>query len=67
MAQEACGQYLFTSLRDGDVLPAPSALDAVEKDDENAIVNMVCVKLDEYARAYDDKAVKKNFEYSCMA
>mgnify|MGYP000700724836 CR=1 FL=1 len=21
MAQEACGQYLFTSLRDGDVLP----------------------------------------------
>ena len=22
MAQEACGQYLFTSLRDGDVLPA---------------------------------------------
>ena len=54
MAQEACGQYLFTSLRDGDVLPAPSTLDAVEKDDENAIVNMVCVNLDEYARAYDD-------------
>ena len=59
MAGEACGQYLFTSLRDGDVLPAPSALDAVKKDDENAIVNMVCVNLDEYARAYDDKAVKK--------
>ena len=59
MAQEACGQYLFTSLRDGDVLPAPSTLDAVEKDDENAIVNMVCVNLNEYARAYDDKAVKK--------
>ena len=59
MAQEACGQYLFTSLRDGDVFPAPSTLDAVEKGDENAIVNMVCVNLDEYARAYDDKAVKK--------
>ena len=28
MAQEACGQYLFTSLRDGDVLPAPTPLDA---------------------------------------
>ena len=26
MAQEACGQYLFTSLRDGDVLPAPTLL-----------------------------------------
>ena len=24
MAQEACGQYLFTSLRDGEVLPAPN-------------------------------------------
>lgn len=59
MAQEACGQYLLTSLRDGDSLPAPSALDTVKKDDENAIVNMVCVNLDEYARAYDDKAVKK--------
>lgn len=56
---EACGQYLFTSLRDGNALPVPSALDAVEKDDEHALVNMVCVNLDEYARAYDDKAVKK--------
>lgn len=59
MAQEACGQYLFNSLRDGEALPAPSPLNAVEKDDENAIVNLVCVNLDEYARAYDDKAVKK--------
>jgi hypothetical protein len=59
MAQEACGQYLFTSLRDGDALPIPSSLDAVEKDDEHALVNMVCVNLDAYARAYDDKAVKK--------
>lgn len=59
MAQEACGKYLFTSLRDGDAPPAPSALDAVEKDDENALVNMVYVDLDKFARAYDDKAVKK--------
>lgn len=59
MAGEACGQYLFNSLRDGDILPVPSALDSIEKDDENALVNLVCVNLDEYARAYDDKAVKK--------
>ena len=51
MAQEACGQYLFTSLRDGDVLPAPTPL--------AALVNLICVNLDEYARAYNDKAVKK--------
>ena len=59
MAQEACGQYLFTSLRDGDTLPVPTPIDALEKDEDAAFINMVCVNLDEYARAYDDKAVKK--------
>ena len=59
MAQETCGQYLFTSLRDGDVLPTPSPLDAVKMDEDAALVNLICVNLDEYARAYNDKAVKK--------
>ena len=59
MAEEACGQYLFASLRDGDTLPAPSSLDTVAKDDKNAFVNMICVNLDVYARAYDDRVVKK--------
>ena len=59
MAQEACGQYLFTSLQDGEHLPSPSSLDDVQKEDALALVNMVCVNLDAYARAYDDKAVKK--------
>ena len=59
MAQEACGQYLFTPLRDGEHLPSPSSLDDVQKEDAHALVNMVCVNLDAYARAYDDKAVKK--------
>ena len=59
MAQEACGQYLFTSLVDGDPLPKASNISNVEKDDDTAFVNLVCVNLDEYARAYDDKAIKK--------
>ncbi len=59
MAQDACGQYLFTSLRDGEALPTPTPLESVEKDDPAAFVNLVGVNLDEYARAYDDKAVKK--------
>lgn len=59
MAQEACGQYLFTALRDGEPIPSATPLDAVKKDDDAAFVNLVCVNLDEYARAYDDKAVKK--------
>ena len=59
MAQDACGQYLFTSLRDGEALPTPTPLESVEKDEPAAFVNLVGVNLDEYARAYDDKAVKK--------
>lgn len=70
MAQDVCGLYLFTALRDGDALPAPSALSeinpaAVLKDFEmesaadSAFVNMVLVDMTEYARQHSDKAVKK--------
>lgn len=59
MAQDACEQYLFTLLRDGDPLPASTPIDAVERDVPDTIVNLVCADLDAYARAYDDHAVKK--------
>ena len=59
MAQEACGQYLFTSLRDGNALPTPTPIDKIEKDEDAALVNLICVNLDNYARAYNDKSVKK--------
>ena len=45
MAQEACGQYLFSSLRDGDALPTPTPLNAVEKDEDAALVNLICSTL----------------------
>ena len=50
---------LLTSLRDGDALPAPTAINAVKSDDPTALINLICVNLDNYARAYDDRAVKK--------
>ena len=59
MAQDACGQYLFTSLRDGEALPSPSPVGSIEKDEDNAFINLIGVNLDEYARLYYDKAVKK--------
>ncbi len=70
MAQDACGLHLFTALRDGESLPAPSTLNeinpaAVLKDFEmesaadSAFVNMVLVDMTEYARKHSDKAVKK--------
>ena len=43
MAQEACAQYLFTSLRDGDALPAPTAINAVKSDDPTALINLISV------------------------
>lgn len=58
MAQEACGQYLFNSLKDGDTLPAPSDIESI-RDNDSAFVNLICVDLDAYARAYNDKPVKK--------
>ncbi len=70
MAQDACGLYLFTALRDGDPLPAPSSLGEInpaailkefemESAAESAFVNMVLVDMTEYARQHSDKAVKK--------
>lgn len=59
MAQEACGQYLFTSLRDGDAFPPSTPIDKIEKDEPNAFINLIGVNLDEYARIYNDTAVKK--------
>ena len=70
MAQDACGLYLFTALRDGEPLPAPSALSEIssaaileelemESAVDSAFVNMVLVDMTEYARQHSDRAVKK--------
>ena len=45
MAQEACGQYLFTSLRDGESLPVPTPMNAVKSDDPTAFINFIHVQL----------------------
>ena len=39
MAQEVCGQYLFTSLRDGEALPTPTPIESIEKDEGSFINN----------------------------
>ena len=52
MAQEACGQYLFTSLRDGEKVPDSTPISEVKMEEEAALVNLICVNLDEYAKAY---------------
>lgn len=70
MAQDACGLYLFTALRDGESLPTPSTLSDInpiavlkglemETATDSAFVNMVLVDMAEYAKQHSDKAVKK--------
>ena len=70
MAQDACGLYLFTALRDGEPLPAPSALSEIspaavleeielESAAYGAFVTMLLVDMTEYARQHSDRAVKK--------
>ena len=70
MAIDACGQYLFTALRNGKPLPDPSAFSDInpaiilkdiemESATDGAFVNMVLVDMTEYARQHSDKAVKK--------
>ena len=40
MAQEACGQYLFAVLKDGEKLPTPTRINDVAKDKEDAFVSL---------------------------
>ena len=47
------GRHSFPTRRSSDLL------ERGEKDEDAALVNLICVNLDEYARAYNDKAVKK--------
>ena len=46
-------------LKYGESLPNPTTINAVKSDDPTAFINLICVNLDNYARAYDDRAVKK--------
>lgn len=49
MAQEACALYLFTSLHDGEDLPDPTPVEAVKKDADVALVDLIHVDLDDFA------------------
>ena len=71
MAQDACGLHLFTSLRDGEKLPAATSLNKIdissvlrdfdmESAKDTAFVNMVLVDMTEYAKQHSNKAVKKH-------
>lgn len=59
MAEDALGLYLFTALRDKDSIPDPTPVEQVDKEEDSAFVNLILVNLNDYAKKYSDKAVKK--------
>lgn len=59
MAEEACGQYLYSLVKDKEALPAPTSIDKIVKGDDSAFINFIYVDIDEFAKKYGDHAVKK--------
>lgn len=64
MAIDCLAGYLFELKKEGEDLPAPSSVDAVDIDMEydeykRAFVTAVSVDVDDYAKKHFDKSVKK--------
>lgn len=68
MAVDCLAGYLYRSHKDGDTIPAPSAMDAVnpaivakelEINPSDSFVNMITVDVEEYAKSHFEKPVKK--------
>lgn len=59
MAKEACGQYIYSLIKDNEDVPAATPLDQIKKDNDDAFVNLVYVDIDEFIKKYGNKTVKK--------
>ena len=64
MAVDCLAGYLYTAKHEIESIPAPSQLKDIDIDSEyddykNAFVNMVAVDVEEYAKKYFEKSVKK--------
>jgi predicted RNase H-like HicB family nuclease len=59
MAVDACGLYIYTSIKDREPIPEATKLEDIKVDDEKAFVNLVLVDMTEYSKKHNEKAVKK--------
>lgn len=59
MAQDVVSLYIFTAIRDGEKLPTPSDLKDITKDTKDCFINLILIDLNEYAKKYNDKSIKK--------
>lgn len=57
MAVDAACGWILTSVEDGENVPSPSAINSIEVSD--GFVNYISLNIEEYAKQYSTKAVKK--------
>jgi predicted RNase H-like HicB family nuclease len=60
MARDAIGLVGIDMEDDGEPLPRPSSISAVQKEKKSDIISLVDVDFEEYRRKHDMRAVKKN-------
>lgn len=59
MAVDACGLYIYNSIKDGEVLPKASHIGSIKPDEDGAFVSLVSVDMVEYSKKHSEKSVKK--------
>ncbi len=59
MAADACGLYIYTSMKDGEKLPQASDINSVNLDEDNAFATLISVDMTEYAKKHNEKSIKK--------
>ena len=59
MAQDAASGWILMDLEEGTDLPEPSAIHDIKLESEDDFVNYIHLDMDEYAKKYSKKAIKK--------
>ena len=59
MAIDACGLYIYTSMKKNEKLPEASSICDIKPDEEGAFVSLIAIDMIEYAKKHNEKSVKK--------
>ncbi|MCD8158470.1 MAG: type II toxin-antitoxin system HicB family antitoxin [Clostridiales bacterium] len=49
MAEDACGLYIYTTIKDGEEVPKASDIGKITLDEEGAFINFICIDMTEFA------------------
>lgn len=59
MAVDATSGWLLGSVENNEKIPEPSDIKSIVPDEQDGFVSLISVDLDEYAKKYGNKAIKK--------